>query len=270
MKCEQAREQLPDYLAAGLDETTAREMDTHLAACPWCREEAAMWERLGALAEEQPRPELRQRFDAMLSAYREGVEQAPSAPAPRSWLTVFLESWWPARPAFQFAIAVMFLIAGLAAGNLLHSTPAAPAANPELARLRQEVHDTRELVTLSLLQQQSASERLRGVTYSYRVDRADPDVLKALLETLNYDVSPDVRLAAVDALRRFGAEAAVRRALLESLPKQESPLVQIAVIDALVDMKAGEAAGPLRQLQQNAAANETVRQRAAWALEKLK
>jgi hypothetical protein len=270
MNCEQAREQLPDYLTRELDQTATRELETHLAACAWCREEAGMWERLSALPEEQPGPELRQRFDAMLAAYREGVEHAAPVPLRRSRFALWLESWWPAQPAFQFSIAMGSLVVGLAAGHVLFPSGGSANPNPELASLRREVRDTRELVTLSLLQQQSAGERLRGVTYSYRVEHADTDVLKALFETLNYDVSPDVRLAAVDALRRFGKEATVRRGLRATLATQESPLVQIAVIDALVDMHEREAAGALRQLQQNARANDTVRQRAAWALEKLK
>ncbi len=61
----------------------------------------------------------------------------------------------------------------------------------------------RQLVALSLMQQQNASDRLRGVNYTYRVEPDDPQVLSALLTTVNHDPSVNVRLAAVDALRKF-------------------------------------------------------------------
>jgi hypothetical protein len=266
MRCEQAREQLADYLAGDLDDRAQREIREHLTLCAWCREEAAMWDRLGALAAEEPSPALRDRFEAALAAYREGLEQArPARRRPR--LGAWLDTWWPDRPAFQLAIALGTMAVGLAAGYLLFS---GRRGSDEIARLREEVRDTRELVTLTLLQQQSAGDRLRGVTYSYRVSQPDPDVLAALLRTLNYDTSPDVRLSALDALHRFGREGIVRRGLVDSLGRQQSPLVQIAVIDTLVDMRERDAAGVLVKLREDRGANEMARQRAAWALAQLK
>lgn len=259
MKCEQAREQLPDFLARRLDLDAHRELEAHLGGCPWCREEAEMWARLEALPEEPPTPALRARFDAMLAAYREGMEHTGPA-GPRHW--------WFRPPAWQFSTAALFLLAGIAVGRLL--IPSGQSDRGELARLRDEVHNTRELVTLSLLQQQSASQRLRGINWSYRVDHPDRDVLAALLETLNYDTSVDVRLAAVDALRRFSGDAAVRRGLADALGTQPSPLVQIAVIDGLVEMREREAAPALAKLARDREANESVRQRAGWAIEQLK
>ena len=55
----------------------------------------------------------------------------------------------------------------------------------------------RQLVTLSLLQQQSAGDRLQGVNWSYRVEQPDTAVLAALLTTVNHDPNVNVRLAAV-------------------------------------------------------------------------
>jgi len=127
----------------------------------------------------------------------------------------------------------------------------------------------RQLVALSLLQQQSASERLRGVSYAYRVEPSDSEVLSALLNTVNRDSNVNVRLAAVDALHPFASSAATRSAIVQALPKQTSPLVQVALIDLLVDLKERQAEPELRQLIQNSAADTGVRERAQWALERL-
>ena len=50
---------------------------------------------------------------------------------------------------------------------------------------------------------------------------------------------------------------------------QDSPLVQIALIDLLVQLNARDAAPAMQKLAQQADANESVRQRAAAAYEKL-
>jgi len=106
----------------------------------------------------------------------------------------------------------------------------------------------RQLVALSLMQQQSASERLRGVTWAYRAEPSDREVLGALVTAVNHDTNVNVRLAAVDALRRFAASPETRRAVIEALPSQTTPLVQVALIDLLVDFKDRDAATELRKL----------------------
>jgi len=73
----------------------------------------------------------------------------------------------------------------------------------------------------------------------------------------------------VDALAKFGNNPEVRRALVDSLPVQDSPLVQIALIDLLVQFNDKDAAPELRKLAQDGQANPEVRQRASASLQKL-
>lgn len=124
----------------------------------------------------------------------------------------------------------------------------------------------RQLVTLSLLQQNSATERLRGVNFSYRAEPNDVEVLSALLQTVNEDPSVNVRLAAVDALGNFRDSSVARRGLMNALPKQDSPMVQIAIIDALAAMRERGAAPTLRELLTGQGVDENVRKRADEAL----
>ena len=128
----------------------------------------------------------------------------------------------------------------------------------------------RQLVTLSLLQQQSASERLRGVTFSYRAEPNDMEVLSALLRTVGTDTNVGVRLAAVDALRNFGNSPVGRRGLRNALARQESPLVQISIIDALTEMQDKDAIPAMQSLSQMPDLDANVRQRLKEALETLK
>src|SRR5262249_570685 len=124
-------------------------------------------------------------------------------------------------------------------------------------------------VVLSMLQQQSASERLQGVSYSQREEQLDPQVTTALLHTLRYDGSVDVRLAALDALSKHSTQPQVRRAVLDSLQQQQSALVQVALIDQLLEWRDPDAAQHLRNFEQTPNLNPTVKQRAEWAVSKL-
>ena len=69
----------------------------------------------------------------------------------------------------------------------------------------EEIANTREMVALSLLQQQSATERLRGVDYTGRLRTMEPDVVSALTKAVAHDPSVNVRLAAIDALSKASA-----------------------------------------------------------------
>jgi hypothetical protein len=248
MTCEQARLQM-------LGETEGQDLTAHLASCETCRNElsriGAMWQSLDLLPLEEPAGRARERFYEMLEAYRQGLSSAE----PRKTY-----HWW------QFAAAAALLGVGLGIGYGIRGNGQAPA---EVSQLREEVASMRQLVALSLMQQQSASERLRGVSWAYQAEPSDREVLEALLTAVNHDTNVNVRLAAVDALRRFSASPETRRAVVEALPSQTTPLVQVALIDLLVDFKEREAAGALKTLAANRDVNDGVRQQARWALEKL-
>jgi HEAT repeat protein len=160
-------------------------------------------------------------------------------------------------------------VLGVALGRFVTGTPAAPQQNSEIALLREELRDTRQMVTLSLMQQQSASERLKGVTTSSQLEQPSTEVVSALLETLKRDPNVNVRLASVDALRRFGNRDAVRKSVVEALPDQESPLVQIAMVDFILESAGPEAKSVLQRLVEDMMLNQAVRDRAARGLQRV-
>ena len=127
----------------------------------------------------------------------------------------------------------------------------------------------RQLVTLSLLQQQSASDRLKGVTWSYRVEQSDTEVLSALLRTVNQDQNVNVRLAAVDALKNFADSPVTRKAIVQSILKQTSPMMQIALIDLVVDIHDKQATPALRTLLDKPDLDLNVKSRIQSAVQQL-
>jgi HEAT repeat protein len=111
------------------------------------------------------------------------------------------------------------------------------APKQDVAELRSEMVALKETVLLTLLEKETVTDRLKAVSYSYELDKGSQPVIEALLSTLNEDNNINVRLAAVEALQRYGTESWVRIQLVKSITTQESPLVQVALAECMVALK---------------------------------
>ena len=226
----------------------------------------ATWRMLGGI--DAPAPDsdrMRARLDAVIDAVEHG---AP--PAPRQW---FPRRGFGGAGRFytvQGLAAAAILLIGIAIGWFVRPDRTRPADSAsEIAAMRSEMRELREMVSLSLMQQQSASDRLKGVTWTGQLDRPSGEVVSALLDALMHDPNVNVRLATIDALERFASREDVRRAAIEAVDRQMSPLVQIALIDFLVKTNERQSAPTLRRLAQDPQVNDAVRSRAAWGLQQL-
>lgn len=261
MTCDEAKACFADDWCGMLRAPERDELKRHLEDCATCRHEAealeSLWTKLDSLPAEEPPPQMRDRFYAALGAYGEGFSAASSRERQKgnfAWLPV--------------SVAAATLLIGLGLGYALSSQKSGREST-EIAQLRGEVNGMRELVALSLLRQQSASERLRGVSWANQVESSDGQVLAALLDSVNHDPNVNVRLAAADALRTFAMTSAARTEIAKAIVPQSAPLVQIALIDLVVDLKDSASITELRQVAGNGSLNPSVRERAAWAVERL-
>jgi hypothetical protein len=263
MTFEEIRLLIPQYLSGQLTPAEEDTFKAQLNASPELRVELeelrSLWDELGSLPEEWPSEALRAGFYEKLSAI--GKERGRVYDGGYVWWKSGLQGL-----VRQAAIVIIIFAAGLYVG---HKNPGAPAPAQDVKRLDAEVQSLRQTVALSLLERQSATSRLEGISWSNRVTRPDSNLIAALLNTLNHDSNINVRLSALDAVEKFSGDVSVDKALIDSLPQQDSPLVQIALIDALVHMRDGAASGQLRKLSGDSEANAAVRQRAQWGLQKL-
>ena len=272
MKCKDIELLSVEYLSGRLDPETKKAVEAHLSACPGCHralEDAKeAWTRLAALPEAEPGPAMRARFNAMLSHAADeraiAAGRAGRLPAIHPRFRGLLRPF--RRPAFGFALQLAVLALGFIGGFAVRGVL---SGKGDVSVLRSEVTEMRRMLTLSLLNQESSAERLRGVQVSRAADKADGSVLDALLNTLDNDPSTNVRLAAVDALFLFGGEPRTRETLVRSLERQKSPLVQISIIDLLVEIREQKAMKALRLLMQSAGTDPYVRKRAEWGIQQL-
>jgi hypothetical protein len=218
----------------------------------------------------EPSPRLRENFYAMLETHqREADAPSPFALA-RGRIDRFFSALLPAQPALQFAFALTLLIGGVFAGQYyLAPRAAAPAddsARKELAALRAQVDSMSQLVTVSLLQQQSTRDRLQTVLAKMDLKSPDRKVLTDLVGALAFDPSINVRLSAVEALAQHTDDALVRAGVLYALPKERAPLVQVAMIELLTNAREPKAAPVFEQLSRDETTDRNVRDAARRAL----
>src|SRR5882762_8532503 len=185
MKCEEIAELLPDYLQDGLQEEHKKIVERHLESCAECSEVAGLWKKLALIPDEQPSAAGRERFEAMLQAYQTGRgEEGVTRRAPERGASVWSAFQWLRSPVGAVAWSIALVALGTYLGMQLGS---AKTNSRDLAAMHTELTNMRQMVALSMLQQQSASERLEGVSWTRREERLDPQVLSALMHTLRYD-----------------------------------------------------------------------------------
>jgi HEAT repeat protein len=107
------------------------------------------------------------------------------------------------------------------------------------------------------------------VSYSAGLKNPNVKTLAALVNTLDTDPNPNVRLAAVEALYLFRNQPGVKESLVESLAVQDSPLVQVALIDLLVEIREQRAAEALKALVKNDKLNPDVKKLAEQGIKQL-
>jgi hypothetical protein len=255
MDCQRAAAHIADYLAETLPAEELEALRTHAAACAGCRDELSaveeMWDQLGRVPSLAPDlPAMRTRFDAVLEGYQEGLGR-------------------PRRPALAALAAAAALLIGVAIGRQI-APSGGPAGETQIAALRAEVGEVRQMMSLSLLQQPSATARLQGVVSISQIADPGADVIAALLDALAEDPNVNVRLASIDALKRFMDRDPVKRRTVDALRRQTSPLVQIALIDFVAESAGVESADALRALSKDSLVADAVRLRAAERLRQLR
>lgn len=254
MTCGEAKQFMAASWLGETDPSAAPEFERHVQTCAECGAEMAslggLWDRLGDMPSPEPSQAMHLRWHATLESLM--PKQNP------------VVSWFR-RPVWQAAIALACTVVGVLIGANLprHGN------NDEIGRLREEIASTREMVALSLLQQQSATERLRGVDYTGRMQTMEPGVVAALVQTVAHDSNVNVRLAAIDALTKVATRRDVVDSLSRTLPAQDSPLVQAALIDYLLAAHDRQSVGTLRQFAEKPDLNPEVLERTHFALAQL-
>lgn len=171
-----------------------------------------------------------------------------------SWNNFF--SWSELTPKLAFASVTLVL--GFLGGYLLFPSP---SNNKEVADLKGEVLEMKEMIMLSMLEKESATERLKAVSLTSEMSSVSDKVTNALLQTLNNDENINVRLEAIEALKPFVRDSKIRAELVRSIAKQESPLVQVALAELMVELQEKSSVKELQKILKSERTPQEVKKR---------
>lgn len=167
---------------------------------------------------------------------------------------------------YSAAAAVVFLIAGVFLGSKWGKDV---TNTQQLADLNNELREIKSIIGMNQIQSMTASERIQ-VTHEFREkDSMDTETVNTLISILHLDENVNVRLAATEALAKFKENERIREAFLKALKVETNPVLQIKLIDALMMSRETRAIPEFQRIMQAADQNETVKQRAAYAMSQL-
>lgn len=214
----------------------------------------AFYARLEKLPVPEPGPALRTNFYQMLA--REKQKQHHK----NAWRQGFHRLYTgllQVLPVGKLAYSLVLLALGAGLGFWYQQSRSQQAE--KLAALTSEMQQMKQMMMLTLLEQPSATDRLKAVNLTTDMATADDRVIRSLLQTLNNDPNVNVRLAAIEALYQHAGNPLAREGLVQSIGRQDSPLVQLALADIMLAMQEKESVKQLRQLLKKEDLNEAVK-----------
>jgi hypothetical protein len=144
----------------------------------------------------------------------------------------------------RLALAFALLVVGFIGGYRFQQ----PTPNNDVQQLTMQVEGLKEMMMISLLEKESATERLKAVSLTQEINGPSKKVTEALLKTLNADPNVNVRLASLDALQGYSNLPHVREGLVRSIATQQSPLVQMALAELMVAIQEKSSVNELKKV----------------------
>jgi hypothetical protein len=271
MECKDYREQFPLLFAGTADQKVVRSIEIHLEGCEECRQEfvvsGKIWELMGEIPQPEPSVSMKPGFEAILSNYKREIVEKRNPVS--DWLKMIREYWY-LRALPNLAFSIILLVIGLTAGYLLHRPAQTTVAySKQIDSLSSQVAEMKQLMMLALLQDPSASQRIRAVSYTEDMSSVNRKVIDALFTTLNEDQNVNVRLATLEALVNLAEEPMVREGLVRSINLQESPIMQSAIADIMVKLQEKSSIQSLQKLLSKKDLNKMVKTKIENSIQKL-
>lgn len=229
---EQYMSLITDFIDDNLSLERRREFDTYVAEGHIDMKEV---EALGVLQGKitgtnlpVPSPAMSENFYSMLGDAK-AARNKPSLASKWSqlWKTVMGTN----RGKLAFGMSVLII------GVVLGRTLSGSFYQSQMTELSAQMADMKEMMMMSMLEEESVTKRLKGVQMSSDLVSSNEEVTNAMFVTLNSDESTNVRMAALNLLAQYTDDPAIREGLINSISKQESPLMQVALAELMVELQ---------------------------------
>jgi hypothetical protein len=251
MQCNEVEPLLIDYIDLQLSPAARENVKQHLQSCPVCQHILEEYQQLFTAMEtkkvEAPGPALKEKFDIMLQSELNIEATARIIKEDEGKKVIAMKK---SSLFLRVAASVILVAAGVLVGTKIAqpTQQVNTTGSKEIGELKDEVKEMKEALMFNLLQDESASERIKAVNYVEQMNNPDTKVINALLSTMNQDKNVNVRLAALYSVAKFAGSQAVRDSLVTSLPRQKEPIMQIVLINILTEKKETKAIGPIKEL----------------------
>jgi hypothetical protein len=261
MNCEQYEQKLIGLLNNELSPSEAAALNDHLAECAGCRQELAglqqVWQIVSEIETPEPSAHMREKFQAMLDTYQVALQEEKQG----AWHRIGdqFANLWQWQPRWPLAYSLVVVLIGFGLGYLLFYKGEGGKQEKQLAALTSQVHELKQTMMLALLENPSASERIKGVSYTSEIKHADKEVIDALLATLNNDPNVNVRLSTLDVLSHLAGHPEVRAGLIRSIAQQDSPVMQLAIADVMLKLQEKRSIKSFQELLKQKGLNPGVR-----------
>jgi len=271
MECKEYREQLTSLLSGTISEELKLKIESHLDVCAECREEfealQKVWFLMGELEQPEPSANMHAGFKSALADYRKELSESKNPPG--NWIDK-LREFLSIQVQPRLAYSILLIAIGLLGGYFLRQPQQqAVAYNQQIDSLSSQISEMKQVLMFSLLQDPSASQRIRAVSYTEEITNVDVKVIDALLTTLNEDPNVNVRLATLEALTRLADNPRVREGLVHSIEQQDSPIMQLAIADIMVKLQEKRSVKSLQRLLNKKDINEKVKLNIEKSIQKL-
>lgn len=258
MSEDRKQELIMDYLEGCLTEDQRMEfqelLDTGQIQATELEETKAMLAAFHAMPEPVPGPGLKSKFNSMLASK---IEDAELAKPQLTWSAI-----WGNIESFLSPVKLAYTLVIFGFGFLTAWLFLAPKQQQHLTdtqQLAMELSEVKQMLFTTLIEQPAAVDRLKAVNISSEMTDADGKVIEALFNSLNHDPNVNVRLAAIEALKKHTENPQVREGLVLSINRQDSPMVQIALADLMKALQEKNAVPQLRKLLEDENTNELVK-----------
>ena len=159
---------------------------------------------------------------------------------------------------FRIAASIALFIIGWFGGALFNGNL---RNDQQLINMQNEMSVMKKMVMLTMMEQPSSTERIKAVYMVNEITNVDSKIFAVLLKTLNSDENDNVRLVALEALKKYANYPEVREGLIQSISKQKSPLIQLALANIMVELQEKRSLPYFEQILQNKELNYSVRKK---------
>ena len=247
-----------EYLSDVLGEDARKEFESFLRDNPEHLENFerlnGTWNDLESLSTPEPSKKMDESFFDMLHIEIDKTENEKKDAG--SWVSKIVEVLW--KP--QMAYGILLLVMGFSLGYFLKTDAVKASVATSIVR-NSDTENVREQLVLTLLEQPSASKRLKGISEVNKIQKLDDRVISALLQTLNNDTNVNVRLTAIESLSNYLDNPTVREGMVQSIVKQDAPIVQVTLANLMVALQEKKAIEPFRTLMRTKELDTSVKQK---------